>query len=269
MARMSIDDMFLRDTRVLRLARELSMSKFETIGRLLAVIAVVYDRVESVLDPADIDIAAELDGFASAMIRVGLAENKRGAVRVRGAEERIKYLQTRAESGRDGGLKSAEVRRNRSKQESKVTFNGPSRSPSDESKQTFEKSEAPPNPPVPDSASAPPPVVVPPPALVLERAHAPVARISKPLRKSVQIPEDWQPADFAQLDSRDRLELERFRNYHRSKGNAFKDAGLAWLNWLSRSADFAPRPTANSNPTGVALAELHRLEREAAARGEA
>lgn len=116
MARMSIDDKLLRDPRVLRLARGLGWSRRETVGALLDVFAVAYDRERDTLPTADIDVAAEREGFADAMFEVDLAEQVRGGVRIKGARERIKYLTAKVEAGRIGGLKSAETRRNKAKQ---------------------------------------------------------------------------------------------------------------------------------------------------------
>ncbi len=147
MARMSIDDMFLRDPRVLRLAKACFWNKYEARGRLLEVFALVYDRVDAgadgVVSALDIDIAAECDGFAEIMIEHGLAERQRRGIRVRGAIERTNYLATRHDSGRLGGIKSGESRRNKSK----VTF-----------KVTSEKTEGRVNPSAVPSASADPSV---------------------------------------------------------------------------------------------------------------
>jgi uncharacterized phage protein (TIGR02220 family) len=139
MARMSIDDMFLRDPRVLRLARACGWSLYETLGRLLHVYAIVYDRVDAggsdVLQASDIDIAANYEGLSALMIQHELAKQTSNGVRIRGAKERTNYLATRKESGRLGGLKSGEARGNKAK----VTLKVPA-------KVTFEKNEGPPNP---------------------------------------------------------------------------------------------------------------------------
>lgn len=116
MARMSIDDKFLRDPRVIRLAQRMGWSRRETIGALLDVYAVAYDRERDTLPPIDVDTAAERPGFSDAMFEVDLAEQDRRGVRIKGAKERIRYLDHKSEAGRLGGLKSAETRRNRSKQ---------------------------------------------------------------------------------------------------------------------------------------------------------
>jgi hypothetical protein len=112
MARMSIDDRALRDPRILRLARAVGWSRRETIGALLDVWAVCYDRQTPQLLPQDIDIAAEHDGFCAAMVEVELARPARGnrLVHVCGVKDRIQYLASKREAGRVGGLKSAETR---------------------------------------------------------------------------------------------------------------------------------------------------------------
>jgi uncharacterized phage protein (TIGR02220 family) len=149
MARMSIDDMFLRDSRVMRFAHMLGMSKFEACGRLLHVFALAYDRADAgsndVVTAEDIDFAAEKVGVADAMIMVGLAQKvgSRSAksIRIKGAKDRTEYLATRRESGRAGGVKSGETRRNRAEAKTK---------------HTFAKNEAPANPSAPDLPSADP-----------------------------------------------------------------------------------------------------------------
>lgn len=143
MARMSIDDSFFRDPRVLHLAEACGWSLRETRGCLLEVWALCYDRASEDLPERDVDTTAGLVGFAAMLLAVDLATRKtirgRQLMRIHGAEERIRYLKTRESAGRKGGLKSAETRRNRSK----LSFN-----------QTFEKIEAPLNPPdpVPDAS---------------------------------------------------------------------------------------------------------------------
>lgn len=144
MARMSIDDKLLRDPRAIRLGRAFGWRRQEAVGRLMDVFSLAYDRERDVIAAADIDIAAEQEGFADCMIEVDLAEEVRGGVRIKGAAERIAYLQGRHEAGRLGGLKSAETRRKKAQQKSK---------------HTFDFHEAPGNPP--DPVPDPPPDPVP------------------------------------------------------------------------------------------------------------
>lgn len=113
MARMSIDDKFLRDGRVKLLGQRFGWSRRETMGALLDVFAVAYDREDDVLPDAEIDAAADKQGFADAMVDVDLGERIDGEVRVKGAAERIEYLAKKREAGQKGGRKSGESRRKR------------------------------------------------------------------------------------------------------------------------------------------------------------
>lgn len=113
MARMSIDDKFPRDPRVIRLGKRFGWSRRETMGALIDVFQIAYDRVQDIVPAEDIDTTAERDGFAAAMIEVDLAEQTRAGVRIKGAADRINYLTGRADAGRSGGVKSGESRRNK------------------------------------------------------------------------------------------------------------------------------------------------------------
>lgn len=146
MARMSIDDKFPRDPRVVRLGKALAWSRRETIGALIDVFQIAYDREIDVLPEADIDTAAERDGFTVAMIEVGLAERMRGGgVRIKGAKSRIRYLTDKTEAGKLGGVKSGESRRNQreAKRSSASSTREAVRNPPD---------PVPDDPPVPDPA---------------------------------------------------------------------------------------------------------------------
>src|SRR3990167_6038364 len=117
MARMSIDDRFLRDPRVVRLANAMGWNKYEARGRLLEVYAIAYDMVdaghEAVLQADDIDIAASSEGLAKQMLAMDLAvEIEPGKFYIRGAKHVTEYLVDKREAGRLGGIKSGESRRN-------------------------------------------------------------------------------------------------------------------------------------------------------------
>lgn len=167
MARMSIDDSFGRDPRVRVLAKKCGWSRRETMGALLDIFAVCYDRVTALLPEQHIITTAEQDGlecpgFVEKLIESGLASRHKNSsmIRIAGAEERILYLIQKSESGRVGGLKSAESRKKQPKQTSStpqavlpLTLKHPGSTP-----------QAPRNPPVPDlvpdldPASVPDPV---------------------------------------------------------------------------------------------------------------
>lgn len=156
MARMSIDDKFLRDGRVKLLGQRMGWSRRETMGALLDVFAISYDREDDVLPDAEIDAAADKQGFAEAMIEVGLGERDCQHVRIRGAAERIEYLAKKREAGAKGGRKSGESRRNR---------NEAKRSSASEAREAFGN---PPD-PVPDLPPDPVPDQIPD---LSHRAHA-------------------------------------------------------------------------------------------------
>jgi hypothetical protein len=113
MARMSIDDKFLRDARVVLLGRRFGWGRRETMGALLDLFAIAYDREDDVITAAEIDVTAGEAGFADALIDVDLGERVDDGVRIKGAAERIEYLAAKREAGRRGGRKSGETRRNR------------------------------------------------------------------------------------------------------------------------------------------------------------
>src|SRR6185295_15792399 len=193
MARMSIDDSSLRDHRVLLLAKLCGWNRRETIGCLLDIWALCYDRVSEYLPEAGIDVTSEHDGFARKLIEVGLASpGKGGMVRISGAKQRIEYLRKQQASGRLGGLKSAERRTKRPK----ARLSNPSSDPQATLNLTLEGSVNPPD-PVPDSDSSPVPVPDLDPV-----PDAPTPEISPPRSRP------WTPTLVESLDEREKLKRE-------------------------------------------------------------
>lgn len=104
MARLSIDDKFTRDPRVLRLAKACSWSRWEAMGCLIDVWQLCYDRVTARVALGDLEIVSRVASFAQKLIEADLATlADDGFVRISGAEERIRYLRTAAENGKRGG----------------------------------------------------------------------------------------------------------------------------------------------------------------------
>ena len=174
MARMSIDDMIARDTRIDRLAKLCGWSRRETRACLEDIWALCYDRVVPYLPAEDIEVTALRDaisppacpeGFIAALRKVGLArdatasdrnftrkdgtrvpwpdQNWRDRLYMAGAGERVGYLLTKRSAGSEGGIKSGESRRSKTKQ----SFDSAS-----------SKTQARGNPPDPVPDSAPDPV---------------------------------------------------------------------------------------------------------------
>ncbi len=144
MARMSIDDMVARDTRIDRLAKLCAWSRRETRACLEDIWALCYDRVAPYLSAEDIEITAARDavspsahasGFVDAMMSVGLARQAvradryctrkdgslvpwpddewRNRIYISGASERIGYQLNKSLVGHAAGIKSGEARRKR------------------------------------------------------------------------------------------------------------------------------------------------------------
>lgn len=151
---MSIDDMVQRDPRITKLAQLVGWSRRETVGCLIVdVWPICYDQREHTISADLVDLAAQFTGFAAAMVSAELATWARGnrKIRVRGAQERIEYLNHKRSAGSVGGINSA---KSRAKNSSTDTYGAQARG----------------NPSVPDSASASAPVPDDPPE---ERDSAP------------------------------------------------------------------------------------------------
>lgn len=160
MARMSIDDSVARDPRITLLGSLLGLSRHETVGILVCEVwPICYDQRTHLISERMINAAAGRADFAERMIEAELATRDRsGRVSVTGAKERIRYLEQKSESGRQGGLKSAKARADKTKQTSSTTGSTPQASR---------------NPPVPDSASASASAPDPVPSPVPEKNAAP------------------------------------------------------------------------------------------------
>lgn len=170
MARMSVDDMIARDPRITILAGMLGWSRREALGCLVGEVwPICYDQRTWLVSKRVIDAAANHPGFADALIECELATlDRSGKVHIRGAKERIKYLDNKSIAGREGGLKSAESRRRAPKQTASNEGSTPqaARNPNT-------------NTPVPASAPASPPVQeknASPPARAPSSEHVPALR---------------------------------------------------------------------------------------------
>jgi uncharacterized phage protein (TIGR02220 family) len=103
----------LRDPRLVRLAKMTGRSRRETLGTLLDVWALGYDRMSATVTELDLDTVADLDGFGEAMVKVGLATVAEGgdAMRLSGLEERLDRIDKRRDAGSKGGQASWDKRR--------------------------------------------------------------------------------------------------------------------------------------------------------------
>lgn len=239
MARMSIDDFFLRDPRIVRLARLLGhVDPDTTRGKLLHVFSNCYDRRSAVVRREDVDVV--IAGLADAMIACDLALDTPEGIRVAGAQERIDYLLRQAERGSKGGKESWMGRRRKRK--------GLPENEAYASASGFSGASAALQPsPVPDPSPSPVPDPVPPPDLIRTPASSgePVPTRSpkgsprasrRPPRRP--LPDDWQPrareigvAAKAGLDVSE--QADRFRSHALMNGRTLVDWDEAFRNWLT------------------------------------
>jgi len=133
MARMSIDDKVRRDQRLFDLAEKLGWSPRETFGTIYDIWEMCHDRVSEVLPETLVNNRAFRDAprgtpvdfdFVGKLIEVGYARRHRSPrmITMIDAIEMIEYLKKSKTSGREGGLKSGETRRNKAKAPTKGRF---------------------------------------------------------------------------------------------------------------------------------------------------
>ncbi len=205
MARMSIDDKICRDPRITVLAATLGWSRRETVGCLmLDVWPLCYDQETHLISERLIDAAVGHPGFAVAMLDSELASRDRsGKLLIRGAKERIEYLSHKKKAGREGGLKSAEVRGKGPKQTSSNRGSTPQAAGNPSVPDSAPD-------PVPDSAPVPVPVSVsvpvsvhteggPPTAGPLTLSH-PAPKVRPPRKPKAQQEPKTPPAHQAAID---------------------------------------------------------------------
>ncbi len=111
--RVNVDSSALRDPRVKMLAHGLAITQPEALGRLLHVWMLCYERRSSVVRAIEVDLTADREGFAEAMIEAGLAEPDDQGVYVRGVTERIEFLELQSAKGKRSGEKRREQVANR------------------------------------------------------------------------------------------------------------------------------------------------------------
>lgn len=167
MARMSIDDKFLRDPRVKVLSMHFGWTVKFTRGTLLDVYAICYDQVTPLLSPTIIDVAAEQVGFAEAMVTAELAaKTNTPKLLIRGAKGYIEYLNHQKRAGREGGLRSSESRQKHVKGSGKQASSDAGSKP-----QALGNLSGNPSASVPDAASVPPSASVLPPDAATKNIH--------------------------------------------------------------------------------------------------
>jgi len=256
MARMSIDDKVGRDPRITLLALALGWSKRELVGCLvLDVWPLCYDQESALVSERIIDAAAGHTGFAAAMVEAELATRDRsGKLRITGAAKRIAYLDHQKKAGREGGLKSAEMRAKESKGKPRVREASLNRASSDG--QGSGNPSVPDT--VPDSASAPDaaPDSVPDGVTQREDTEPPARPKHKGAKdhtepsgasgdRKARLPADWTPARSEVNIEAERVaaargvdiqaELKSMRDWATANASKKVDWDATWRNWTRNS----------------------------------
>lgn len=108
--RVNVDSAIFGDARLKRLAKVLGVPWTQALGCLVAVWHHCYQMREAVVSVDDVDIVADVDGLAAAMVGVGLGEwATKSRVRISGVTERIAWLEKQSEKSARG----VEARRSR------------------------------------------------------------------------------------------------------------------------------------------------------------
>lgn len=216
MARMSIDDQFLRDPRITRLAHRLGHGDPDlTRGKLLHVFALCYDHKTPFVSRDDIDTICP--GMSDALVdpKINLAVEEPDGIRIRGADERVDYLRDQASRGRKGGVASGESRRgNKNEASASVPLEQTRSAASEATKQPRSLSIAPsPSPsPVPDSVPAREESTRPIPDATARRREADVAwRLHQAEREAVAAELGVKAPILASTDQSWKELLERIR----------------------------------------------------------
>ena len=113
--RVNMDSSIATDPRFKLLAKRLGITWREAIGSCFLLWLSCYDRRSKCFDKLEADVAAELDGFADALVASKLAtDNGDDTIDVHGVEKRIEFLKKQAKKGSAGGKKSGKSRASKS-----------------------------------------------------------------------------------------------------------------------------------------------------------
>jgi hypothetical protein len=110
MATVNIDDSVWTDPRFVLVGKGFGLSAYDVIGRMAKIWAYCTEKGAYSLDAQTIDVIAELDAFAVALVTCGLAENKNGEIRIKGTRGRIEWLRNLRKNARKGGLAASAKR---------------------------------------------------------------------------------------------------------------------------------------------------------------
>ena len=224
--RVNVDSQVMTDARFKLMARRLGVPWQEVLGRCVVLWMACYESRRAALPSIEIDVTAELDGFADAMIATGLGVvNVDGLVTVCGARSRIEWLESQREKGARGG-KSRATRRDSGDLLAVAQADAQAPAPEGlkpsltltlalDQDQALEKS-----------------------ATGVARTEPPGERISGRKGRRAE-PLTVMPVGFTPEGSYDAQEFAKFADWHEAKGSRFASWRAAWRSWERRAAEFA------------------------------
>ncbi len=109
-----MDSSIVSEARFKLLGKRLGINLRETIGACYLVWLDCYNRRSEKATSAEIDVVADIEGFAAAMVAEKLAHavDNGAHIVIHGVKVRIKFLNKQKVRGKNGGKASAESRRN-------------------------------------------------------------------------------------------------------------------------------------------------------------
>jgi hypothetical protein len=109
--RVNMDSSILSDTRFKRLGKALGIPYQQAVGACFFVWLTCYEHRSEALEAVDIDLAADIEGFAEAMVKCKIAHRDGDTIIVHGVTERIKFLNKQKVKGSSGGNAKAQKTR--------------------------------------------------------------------------------------------------------------------------------------------------------------
>lgn len=120
--RVNMDSSIVFDPRFRLAAKKLGVSLREVIGACFLLWVHCYQSRSDRLTVAEANASADLDGFAEALISVGLADElPEGRLTIHGVKKRIRFLMSQREIGKKGGKASAKARKSKGVTETNET----------------------------------------------------------------------------------------------------------------------------------------------------
>lgn len=111
--RVNVDSSVFTDARFKLVARTTGLQWHDVIGKCVHIWMSCYDQRKGTLRKIEGDCLVEHEGFANALCAEGLAIDRGADMEIRGFKQRANWLKQAEESGKKGGRKSGESRRNK------------------------------------------------------------------------------------------------------------------------------------------------------------